>query len=263
MHRLTIKKKPHIRGVTLVYFPYVVLADEDQQNDCSSTSHCKIPVKAANGSTLYWEWRCCSGAVIEIFQKVAQLLDFTYELYAVEDGYFGTLINGTWLGMVNELIQNRADIAVHALVPLEVRAKYIDFTTEMMTTHYVILTRRTQKTKTLNWKFVEFVEPSLAIAFVVCAVAEYIVISILENVHSVMFQKKRFPLLEVMIYLGGLAFQRDLGAKNPVHWSARVPGLTFAISMSILMTTYTAYITATQIDHNDGSDFRGLKDIKV
>ena len=54
------------------------------------------------------------GYCADLADKIAELVQFNYELKLVEDGKFGADVNGTWNGMVGELI-SRVGTAVLVL----------------------------------------------------------------------------------------------------------------------------------------------------
>ena len=74
-----------------------------------------------NGSYLY------SGYLYELWKMVAEELNLRYRMLPLPVTDYGTLVNGTWTGLVGELVYGRADIA---LAPLDMRigrASAIDF----------------------------------------------------------------------------------------------------------------------------------------
>lgn len=47
------------------------------------------------------------GYCAELAEKVAKILKFDYEIIPVPDGQYGKLLdNGTWTGMIGELVSN-------------------------------------------------------------------------------------------------------------------------------------------------------------
>lgn len=45
------------------------------------------------------------GFAVDLIEEVAEMLDFKYEIYLVNDGKFGSrLPNGEWNGMIGELL---------------------------------------------------------------------------------------------------------------------------------------------------------------
>lgn len=70
------------------------------------------------------------GFCIELLRSIAEKLKFTYELYPVEDSYFGSQdpISKEWNGMVRDLLQGKADMAVASFTISPSRQRVIDFT---------------------------------------------------------------------------------------------------------------------------------------
>ena len=57
--------------------------------------------EVADNDTVIYKGYC-----IELLKKISQLLEFNYTLYEPEDRKYGSMLpNGSWNGMVNELIQ--------------------------------------------------------------------------------------------------------------------------------------------------------------
>ncbi|XP_028334121.2 glutamate receptor ionotropic, kainate 5-like [Physeter macrocephalus] len=74
------------------------------------------------------------GFCVDMLRELAELLRFRYRLRLVEDGLYGAPEpNGSWTGMVGELINRKADLAVAAFTITAEREKVIDFSKPFMT----------------------------------------------------------------------------------------------------------------------------------
>ena len=62
-------------------------------------------------------------------------------------------------------------------------------------------------------------------------------ITILENARLLTKSKlaERFSVREVMTYIFGLTFQRDIGAINPRMWSGYLVTLGYASAMTVIL----------------------------
>ncbi|XP_063860094.1 probable glutamate receptor [Scylla paramamosain] len=70
-----------------------------------------------------------SGAMGNVMQVLSQTLNFTYSIITPEDGSWGAeRPNGTWTGMVGQVIQNEADIALGPFGIKLSRSRVVDFT---------------------------------------------------------------------------------------------------------------------------------------
>lgn len=57
-----------------------------------------MKLKQPDGSFVY------EGYAIDLLKEIAKRHKFTYEIYEVPDGMYGAEINGTWNGVVKELL---------------------------------------------------------------------------------------------------------------------------------------------------------------
>ncbi|CAH3015262.1 unnamed protein product, partial [Porites evermanni] len=72
------------------------------------------------------------GYCIDLLNELAKTLHFTYNIKPPPDGFFGVeTINGSWNGMIGELLNKRADIS-GALTITEGREKVVDFAVPFM-----------------------------------------------------------------------------------------------------------------------------------
>uniref|UniRef100_A0A8C7Z6S4 Glutamate receptor n=1 Tax=Oryzias sinensis TaxID=183150 RepID=A0A8C7Z6S4_9TELE len=82
------------------------------------------------------------GFCVDMLEELAELLKFKYRIRLVGDGLYGVPgANGTWTGMVGELISRKADLAVAGLTITAEREKVIDFSKPFMTLGISIMYR--------------------------------------------------------------------------------------------------------------------------
>ncbi|XP_064381319.1 glutamate receptor ionotropic, kainate 3 [Dromaius novaehollandiae] len=102
------------------------------------------------------------GYCIDLLKELAIILGFTYEIRLVEDGKYGAQDDkGQWNGMVKELIDHKADLAVAPLTITHVREKAIDFSKPFMTLGISILYRKPNGTNPSVFSFLNPLSPDI------------------------------------------------------------------------------------------------------
>ncbi|XP_013924200.1 PREDICTED: glutamate receptor ionotropic, kainate 5-like, partial [Thamnophis sirtalis] len=82
------------------------------------------------------------GFCVDMLHELADILKFRFQIKLVDDGLYGAPEpNGSWTGMVGELINRKADLAVAAFTITAEREKVIDFSKPFMTLGISILYR--------------------------------------------------------------------------------------------------------------------------
>ncbi|XP_077997159.1 glutamate receptor 2-like [Glandiceps talaboti] len=83
------------------------------------------------------------GFLVDFIKELAKRMNFNYELHLVADGKYGVRAdNGSWNGMVRELIHDEADICLAGLTISSVREEVIDFSAPYMFLGTDILMRK-------------------------------------------------------------------------------------------------------------------------
>ncbi|KAF8792738.1 Glutamate receptor ionotropic like protein [Argiope bruennichi] len=79
------------------------------------------------------------GFCIDLIEELSKILNFKYEIRLVKDEEFGKEKNGMWTGVIGEVMQGKADMAVAGLSINSKREKAVDFTLPFMNTGISIL----------------------------------------------------------------------------------------------------------------------------
>ncbi|KAI4793340.1 hypothetical protein KUCAC02_032793, partial [Chaenocephalus aceratus] len=144
------REDDHLSIVTLEEAPFVIVEDVDPlSGTCMrNTVPCRKQLKTLNetkDSGIYIK-RCCKGFCIDILKKIAKQVKFTYDLYLVTNGKHGKKINGTWNGMVGEVVLKNAHMAVGSLTINEERSEVIDFSVPFIETGISVMVSRSNGT---------------------------------------------------------------------------------------------------------------------
>ncbi|XP_053197833.1 glutamate receptor ionotropic, delta-1-like [Scomber japonicus] len=86
------------------------------------------------------------GFSIDVLDALAKILGFKYEIYQVADSKYGSkLPNGSWNGMIGDLINKRADLAVSAITITPERENIVDFSKRYLDYSVGILLRKPEE----------------------------------------------------------------------------------------------------------------------
>uniref|UniRef100_A0A4X2MA54 Glutamate receptor n=1 Tax=Vombatus ursinus TaxID=29139 RepID=A0A4X2MA54_VOMUR len=102
------------------------------------------------------------GYCLDLLKELSNILGFTYDVKLVPDGKYGAQNDkGEWNGMVKELIDHKADLAVAPLTITYVREKVIDFSKPFMTLGISILYRKPNGTNPGVFSFLNPLSPDI------------------------------------------------------------------------------------------------------
>ncbi|XP_049272758.1 glutamate receptor ionotropic, kainate 2 isoform X2 [Rhipicephalus sanguineus] len=115
------------------------------------------------------------GFCVDLLREISRHLGFRYHIKLVRDGAHGTKdAQGRWNGMVRELIDREADLAVGDITITSAREEAVDFTLPFMTLGVSILFSKNQEDHSLFF----FLSP-LSVDVWLCVAAAHVVISLL------------------------------------------------------------------------------------
>ncbi|XP_054983237.1 glutamate receptor ionotropic, kainate 1 isoform X1 [Sorex araneus] len=102
------------------------------------------------------------GYCLDLLKELSSILGFLYDVKLVPDGKYGAQNDkGEWNGMVKELIDHKADLAVAPLTITYVREKVIDFSKPFMTLGISILYRKPNGTNPGVFSFLNPLSPDI------------------------------------------------------------------------------------------------------
>lgn len=94
--------------------------------------------------------RCCTGLCVDLLNKISMDLGIHYELYLVADYNHGALENGSWNGMVGDLMTGTADVAISSFSITSERSQVIDFTAPFFHSGFSTLVAKKERDQTLG-----------------------------------------------------------------------------------------------------------------
>ena len=241
-----------------------------EDSPCERGVPCKQPVIKTNVS-VRWEVVCCIGMAIDLLLLIELHLNIKSDVYIVQDGFYGAkTADGQWNGLINDIYDGSADLGIAALTPTFDRQEMIDFTEPWIRSDLVVGVNFLPDSRNfINWEWLEPLEVELRYWILVTFMVGTILVYCLENKKLVLQRiidpsiYARYSWREGFSYFSGLTFQRDLGGKNPQRLGARVTAIAFAFGMVIIMTTYTAVLTASKVQQEKSNPFFGFDDERV
>ena len=270
-----MNQKIKIRVATVFFEPLVFEFTDNnstanKNSACYKGHTCRIPIDQKHQNVTHHKTRtgCCIGYFIDVFNLLEREMGFTYDLYVVPDGAYGAIIDGRWNGMIGELVDGRADIALQSLSVTYQRLKVVEFVPYLLTSNFGLIrsiskTHKEQSFK-IRWDFATALPTMLATSFLCATILVIVFLYIHENLlHWLFSANVYFPIGEIFTYTLGLAFQRDMGGLNPRQWSGRLVALGYAAAMTVFMSAYTAKICAKSIDNQPLDDFKGFSGPEV
>ncbi|CAG0922471.1 unnamed protein product [Notodromas monacha] len=106
-----------------------------------------------NGTVEYY------GYCVDLINAIRNIVVFDYELYEAPDGKFGSMSDSSeWSGMIKELIDKKADIALAPLSVMAERENVVDFTVPYYDLVGITILMKKSKATTSLFKFLTVLE---------------------------------------------------------------------------------------------------------
>ncbi|XP_018536138.1 glutamate receptor ionotropic, NMDA 3A [Lates calcarifer] len=272
----------HMRVVTLVEHPFVFTREVDGDGLCPAGQLCLDPLTnessvlqglfqnlaGPNGSVPTDLKKCCYGYCIDLLEKLAEDMGFTFDLYIVGDGKYGGFKNGRWTGLVGDLLSGAAHLAVTSFSINSARSQVIDFTSPFFSTSLGILVR-TRDTAApigafmwpLHWSMWLGIFVSLHVTAVFLTLYEW---------HSPFGMTPRgrnrdrvFSFSSALNVCYAILFGRTVAIKPPKCWTGRLLMNLWAIFCLFCLSTYTANLAAVMVGEKTYEQLSGIHDPKL
>ena len=265
--RLSVKKTS-LQIVTLMSSSNYQQSDllDHKKKKCKRGLLCWYYPKLRNGSFAdNQEPSCCLGLLMDILAQLKEDLHMDFYIYEVEDHLWGAGVNGSWHGLIGEVLHRKADIAAQWLIVNQARLEIVDFTEPLYTTAAVLVApSQLSPLPFLNLEaFAAISTQSWILILCLTLLSGGIIylterlISLHPNVDNKMLK------IQVLTYAIGLLFQRDVAGHVPRNLGSRVVSVALAITLMIIMTTYTAVLTTKNIINIRTLPISGLDDPKL
>ncbi|KAF4114988.1 hypothetical protein G5714_005211 [Onychostoma macrolepis] len=197
------------------------------------------------------------GFCVDLLRELSGILGFRYEIRLVEDGKYGAFeeSSGQWNGMVRELMDHKADLAVAPLTITYVREKVIDFSKPFMTLGISILYRKPNGTNPGVFSFLNPLSPDIWMYILLACLGVSCVLFVIArfspyewyNPHPCNPEsdvvENNFTLLN-SFWFGVGALMRQGSELMPKALSTRIVGGIWWFFTLIIISSYTANLAA-------------------
>ncbi|XP_070564372.1 glutamate receptor ionotropic, NMDA 3A-like [Ptychodera flava] len=282
--------------VTIIEEPFMFKSDLAERKECYSGGLCLKLSKAERKTTrhdvitAFEHWRnygkytnsthgensmtsyhayCCSGMAYDILESLARDMNFDYDLYIVADGSFGSKEHeSSWDGMVGDLINQAADMAVASFSINSARSQVIDFSAPFYDTSLSIVVAR-RKGKASMGSFMEPLEWTmwLGIFITLHATAFFATIYEWHSPYGLTPNGRNrlrvFSFPSALTLCWSILFSHTVPTKSPKCWASRFLINLWAIFSLVFIASYTANLAAFMVIEKLPNEITGINDPKL
>uniref|UniRef100_W5KFW1 Glutamate ionotropic receptor NMDA type subunit 3B n=1 Tax=Astyanax mexicanus TaxID=7994 RepID=W5KFW1_ASTMX len=259
-----------LRVVTLVEHPFVFTREVDDEGQCPAGQLCLDPHTnssdvlnqlfrdGSSGSSIPSEIRkCCYGYCIDLLEKLAEDMQFEFDLYIVGDGKYGAWKGGEWTGLVGDLLRGAADMAVTSFSINSARSRVIDFTSPFFSTSLGILVRSKDTAAPIG-AFMWPLHWSMWVGIFVALHITALFLTLYEWNSPFVFSYSSALNLCYAILFG-----RTVASKTPKCWTGRFLMNLWAIFCLLVLSSYTANLAAVMVGEKTFEEVSGIHDAKL
>ncbi|XP_032526298.2 ionotropic receptor 25a [Danaus plexippus] len=205
------------------------------------------PMLTEDGQPVY------EGYCIELINKIAEELGFDYEIVTPKIGTFGRrLPNGSWDGIIGDLMTGETDIAVAALTMTAEREEVVDFVAPYFEQTGILIVIRKPIRKTSLFKFMtvlrtevwlSIVAALLLTGFMIWLLEKYSPYSARNNPGAYPYPTREFTLKE-SFWFALTSFTPQGGGEAPKALSGRTLVAAYWLFVVLMLATFTANLAA-------------------
>ncbi|CAB3397418.1 unnamed protein product [Caenorhabditis bovis] len=264
----------HVNVVTLHEPPFIIVSDVDPDtgrcpgNQGSICDWGDVEYTAEGGikknRTL---WKCCSGYCVDLLNKLATDIGFTYTLYKVRDEKWGLKSETGWNGLIADLMHNKADMCVTSLKLNSERARDIDFSLPFLDTGISIIVKIRSGVLSPTAFLEPFEYSTWVIILFVCIHVAAISIFAFEWVSPYSFNMQKYPppghkfsLFRSYWLVWATLFSASVSTDVPKSTVSRLMALVWAAFGLTFLAVYTANLAAFMITRVQFYDLSGIHD---
>ncbi|KAK0408937.1 hypothetical protein QR680_004250 [Steinernema hermaphroditum] len=270
--------KFHINVVTLHEPPFIIVSDLDadtgrcpgNQGSICDWGDEQIVNSESGAVTNRTIMKCCTGYCVDLLNKLASDIGFTYTLYKVRDEKWGLKTEYGWNGLIQDLINNKADMCVTSLKLNSERARDIDFSIPFLETGISIIVKIRSGVLSPT-AFLEPFEYSTWFSVLILSIQGAAwSIFIFEWVSPHSFNRQKYPppghkfsLCRAYWLVWATLFSASVSTDIPRSTVSRFMSLVWAAFGLTFLAVYTANLAAFMITRVQYYDLSGVHDEKI
>ncbi|KAF7639014.1 Glutamate receptor ionotropic, NMDA 2B [Meloidogyne graminicola] len=256
--------KFHLKVVTLHEPPFVVVTELDPENSQCPGTLCDWGFE--NNTLL----KCCTGYCVDLLNKLATDIGFSYTFYKVRDEKWGIKNEKGWNGLIQDLVTNKADMCVTSLKLNSERARDVDFSIPFLETGISILVKIRSGVLSPTAFLEPFEYSTWAIILIVSIQGAALSIFLFEWLSPDSFDKKNYPppghkfsICRSYWLVWATLFSASVSTDVPRSSVSRFMSLIWAAFGISLGGIYTANLAAFMITRVQYYQFIGVDDEKL
>ncbi|CUT99598.1 glutamate NMDA receptor subunit [Echinococcus multilocularis] len=213
---------------------------------------------------------CCTGLTMDLLIELMKDLNFEVELYEVKDRLWGGWTKEGWNGLVRELMEHKADMAITSLKITPNRSEQIDFSVPFLETGIAITVALREGAISPT----AFLEPydyqcwCIILLFSVHASGAAIYLyewlsPVGQDRGRLVTPEHRFTMCRSLWLIWSMLFGAAVNADNPRGMASRFMANIWALFALVFLASYTANLAAFMISKDDFYDLEGIHDWRL